>query len=428
MALSPLVNLDFLQDLDSQALQLSPVHFPLILSPPLPISLDMTNEEIDFFDYFYNNVCARFSIVPHKINTFLHTSLQLSHTDLAVLLCLLGWGKIMKERHLTNRPISTNSCTAGSEFAKRLLRILATRDKNDPRELILFLFCYAILMCIEISVGDTDEWSWYLSHSYDLLNSMGGFKVLSNYSHQGKILAQNFAYFDILASQSNENGTYYPVEQYYEVFYMDGADSIDSMQGCIRPLVLILGDVINLIVESKKIASDEIDDENWHLHNDILTRTKELEEKLENASVHASDFKVLSENDLIENHYTMFALYQMVIQLYVKNSLRRLPPLVPEVQLTLRKIHECLDELIDTPLALSLSFPLLIAGISSVKQAERDEVLRKIGYIVDKHEFDNLIKVLMVLKEVWKVNAGGSLCVDWFKITKRFGWRLNAGR
>lgn len=334
----------------------------------------------------------------------------------------------MKERHTAKTPISINSCTAGSEFAKRLLRILATRDSTNPQELILFLFCYAILMCMEISVGDTDEWSWYLCRSYNLLNSMGGFKVLSNYSHEGKILAQNFAYFDILASQSNLNGTYYPVEQYYDVFYMDGADSIDSMQGCIRPLVLILGDVINLIVESKKIPSCEVDEDNWELHNDILTRVKELEEKVENASIHPSDFKELSENDVIDNHYTMFALYQMVIQLYIKHSLRRLPPLIPEVQLTVRKIHECLDALIDTPLVLSLSFPLLIGGISSVKQSDRDEVLRKIDYIVGMHEFDNLIKVRLVLKEVWKANAGGSLCVDWFNITKRFGWRLNAGR
>lgn len=283
-------------------------------------------------------------------------------------------------------------------------------------------------MCIEISVGDTDEWSWYLTRSYDLLNSMGGFKVLSKYPHEGKILAQNFAYFDILASQSNENGTYYPVEQYNKMFYMNGDDSIDSMQGCIRPLVLILGDAINLIVALKYTLEGEVTDENWHIFNDILTKAKELEERVENASIHPSDYKVLAANDVIENHFTMFALYQMVILLYVKHSLRRLPPVVPEIQLTLRKVNECLDSLINTTLVLSLSFPLLIAGISSVKQSDRDEIFRKINYIVKKYEFDNLIKVRVVLGEVWKKNENGFLCVDWFKITKSFGWRLNAGR
>lgn len=418
--------MDFL--LEPHLLPLSPVLFPLVASPPLPISHQLTDHESEYFDYFYHSVCPNFSVVPHKINSFLKSTLQLSVTDQAVLHCLIGWGKIMKERHLTKQPISSNSCTAGSEFAKKLLRMLAERDRSNPRELILFMFCYAILMCIEISVGDTDEWSWYLTHSYNLLNSMGGFKVLSNYSHEGKILAQNFAYFDILASQSNENGTYYPVDQYYEVFYMDGADSIDLMQGCIRPLVLILGDVINLIVASKEIIAGEVTNENWDTFNDVLAQARKLEDRVENALIHPSDYEILAEHDVIENHFTMFALYQMVIALYIKHSLRRLPPLVPEIQLTLRKVNECLDTLIDTPLALSLSFPLLIAGLSSVTQTDRDENLRKITYIVDKHEFDNLLKVKTVLREVWKINANGSLCVDWFKITKRFGWRLNAGR
>lgn len=388
----------------------------------------MSGEENDYFDYFFNSVCPKFSIVPHKINSFLQTSLQLGVTDKAVLQCLICWGKIMKDRHVAKKPISSNSCTAECGYAKKLLGLLAKRDSTDPQQLVLFLLCYAILMCIEISAGDTDEWSWYLTHSYDLLNTMGGFRVLSRYSHEGKVLAQNFAYFDILASQSNVNGTYYPVEQYNEVFYMDGADTIDSMQGCIRPLVLLLGDVINLIVETKDFISEEVTDDKWFSMNQVLTRAREIEVKVENALIHPSDYQVLFKYDVIENHFTMFALYQMVILLYLKHSIRRLPPLVPEVQLTLRKVIECLDTLIDTPLTLSLSFPLLIAGISSVRQADRDDILLKIDYIVGKHEFDNLIKLKKVLTEVWNRNAGGSKCIDWFKIAKSFGWRLNAGR
>lgn len=425
--LSPLVAFDYFPAID----QLSPLQqgsFPLLTTPPAPIAYQMTLQENDYFDYFYNHVCPRFSIVPHKINSFLQAILNLSLTDLAVLQCLIGWGQIMKDRHVANKRIEGNSCTSGSKFAKKLLQILASRDSSNPQELILFMFCYAILMCIEISAGDTNEWSWYLTHSYDLLNSMGGFKVLSNYSHEGKILAQNFAYFDILASQSNENGTYYPVEQYCDVFYMDGAEFIDPMQGCIRPLVLILGDVINLIVEARDVFLEEITDLNWHTVNSILTKVKDIEHELEIALIHPSDYNVLAENDVIENHFTMFALYQMVILLYIKHSLRRLPPVVPDIQLILRKVYECLDTLIDTPLALSLSFPLLIAGISSVLQSDRDEVLRKINYLVSKNELDNLRKVEVVLEEVWKRNDRGTLCVDWFKITKSFGWRLNAGR
>ncbi|SGZ55823.1 CIC11C00000004279 [Sungouiella intermedia] len=428
MNLSPLIGFDVSQFMESEALPLSPEQFPLVPSPSLPISHRLSPLEIAYFDYFHNNVCSRFSIVPNKINTFLQALVQLSITDLAVLYCLLGWGQIMKDRHLSRTPHSSNSCTSESEFTRKLLSILAKRDKTNPSELVLFLFCYATLMCIEISVGDTDEWSWYLTRSYNLLNTMGGYKVLSKYSHEGKVLAQNFAYFDILASQSNVNGTYYPVEDYNEICCVGGSYSIDSMQGCIRPLIFILGDVINLIVQSKNIASSEVNDENWHLHNDVLVKAKELEDRIDNACIDASDFKVLSENDVIENHYTLFALYQMVIQLYLKHSLRRLPPVVPEIQLTLRKVNECLLSLIDTSLALSLSFPLLIAGISAVRQSDRDEILRKINYIVEKQEFDNLTKVRRVLKEVWKINAEGSLCVDWYKITKKFGWRLNAGR
>lgn len=118
--LLPLFSPGLLRHFESQTPPLSPNLFPMLYSPPLPISHQMSEHENDYFDYFYNNVCPRISIVPHIINTFLQTTLQLSLTDEAVLHCLIGWGKIMKQRHLTKRPISGNSCTVGSEFARKL--------------------------------------------------------------------------------------------------------------------------------------------------------------------------------------------------------------------------------------------------------------------------------------------------------------------
>lgn len=59
---------------------------------------------------------------------------------------------------------------------------------------------------------------------------MGGFQILKNYSSEGKILAQDFAYFDILVSQSNENGTYYPVAEYVDIYNSDNFFLTDSLK------------------------------------------------------------------------------------------------------------------------------------------------------------------------------------------------------
>ncbi|QFZ25591.1 putative uncharacterized transcriptional regulatory protein [Clavispora lusitaniae] len=426
--LSPLLREYFEQFIsDPEEFHLSPEFAGLARSPTLPLSYALSDAENNHFEYFCTLVAPKMAIVPKNINPFFHTCLQLAIRDPAVLQCLVGWGSIFRDRLSKSWTLASAPCTRNSPFVQESLAILATRDVTDPQSFISSLFCFAILMCIEISIGDTDAWSRYLSRSYDLLNQMGGFKVLANYSMEGKILAQNFAYFDILASQSNENGTFYPVDQYYELFHMRDTESLDPMQGCVRPLVLILGEVINLINTSKSFITADVTEANMHEFNEVLQKAETLEEKVNNASVDPSDYQILAKHDNIENHFTMFALYQMIIRLYIKQSLKRLPPIVPEIQVLLRQALNCLEELIETPLSVCLSFPLLVAGISSVGESDRDWVLEKIGIIVDKYQFDNTKKVEVVLRQVWKENRNGTCCVDWFRITKSFGWRFNAG-
>lgn len=397
---------------------------PLLYSPPSPVIRSLDLEEIDLLDYFWNSIAPKFSVVPHRINTFHRTTMQMAMSDEAVMQCLLAWASIVRGRQSGE---SLALCTANSDFVKRHSDVLLRRDRKEPTQFVVFLFCYAILMCIEISIGDTDAWSRYLTKSYDLLNEMGGFNVLAGFSYEGKIIAQNFAYFDILASQSNLNGTYYPVEEYNEVFYRGGADTLDSMQGCIRPLVLLLGDVINLIVDSKDIISESAE-QNWDEVGTMLARATDLERRVERAEVHPSDYRVLVEHDAIDKHLVMFSLYKLVIQVYIKLSIRRFPPVVLEIQLLRRAICKYLLLLIDTPLALALTFPLLIAGVVSVQQKERRLVIAMIDAVVNHYGFDNIKKVKLVLYEVWKENDNGRHCVDWFEITRKFGWRLNAGR
>lgn len=399
-------------------------NLPLFRSPSFPFPITLSSREKQFFYCYSAYVAHAISVVPQKLNYFLNTFLPMAINDKTILYCLLAWGSIFtryKEEGVLL--IST-----GQRYILTALNNLKNSVESGKCSFICALTSYTILMCIEITIGDIETWSSYLTECYNLINKMGGFQILKNYSSEGKILAQNFAYFDILASQSNENGTYYPVSEYVDIYNLENVSLTDSLQGCIRPLILILGEAINLVVESKSILQNVLEDDLFHEYQGIVfEKCDQIERKLDEADLNPLDLMVLNENDM-ENHLQMFELYQLSIKLYIKHVIRRLPPVVPEMQFLFYKIKKYLKILMNSSVKMSLCFPLLICGLVAVTLLDREELERLIVEFESQYEFNNAKKIHFIVKEIWNLNQSGTLYVDWFNVTKRFGWRLNLGR
>lgn len=388
---------------------------PLYKSPTLPLVLTLNSKELEYFEFYCNNVAHNISVVPKKYNYFLKVFLPMSHNNEAVLYSLISWGCILKA-HVESRNTSTGLALIENAKAYILLQ---------PDKFLTSLASYLILMCIEITTGSTFGWSHYLTNCYDLINQMGGFKILKNYSEEGKVLAENFAYFDILASQSNENGTYYPITEYNNIFNMT-SNLVDPLLGCAKPLILILGEVINLVVRFRNLKPESND--YFESLEDSLKKASNLENKLNKAKILKHDYQVLNDIGDLSYHEQMFELYCITIQLYIAQAVRRLPPVVPQIQLELKKANIFVDALIMSPLKLGLCFPLLITGISSVSIEDRLLTMRRLELLKQKYQFKSIDKIRFIIDEVWNSNKNGSLCIDYFEITKKHGWKLNIGR
>lgn len=404
--------------LSDSPVSLDTLIFPLYQSPSVPLCLKLSASETEHFEYYCHAVAPKISVVPNHLNHFLQVFLPLAYEDESVLYCLVAWGYTIRNHN--KRLQQKNS------FMDRAKTFLGGRE----HKFISSLASYIILMCIEITTGDTMAWSRYLTSCYDSINKMGGFGILKNYSEEGRALAENFAYFDILASQSNENGTYYPVYEYCNLFNTTNTGGfVDPLLGCTRPLILILGDVINLIVEIRALKENNCYTNTEKLQT-ILTKTEEIEMKLKSARIFTIDYQILAESNDNEMNYhrQMFELYRISIQMYVKQAIRRLPPNVPEMQLCLGMANEYLNSLIESPLRLGLSFPLLITGMNSVTEEDRNRTSCNLELLGRNYEFDSIDKLKQLIQEVWNLNKDGSLCIDYFEVTRKFGWKLNIGR
>lgn len=417
-----LINIPMITNDSSESSQILPnlngVFFeelPLYKSPSLPLVLTLNSKELEYFEYYCNNIALNISIVPKKHNYFLKVFLPMSHNNEAVLYSLIAWGCIFKAHDENQTP------SAGVALIETAKVYLQTQKDS----FITSLATYIILMCIEITTGSTFGWSHYLTNGYDLINQMGGFKILKDYSEEGKVLAENFAYFDILASQSNENGTYYPVNEYNSIFKMT-SNLVDPLLGCAKPLILILGDVINLVVGFRNL--DSTSNEYYERLEVILKKASQLEHKLNKAKILKKDYQALKEIDDLSYHEKMFQLYCITIQLYISQAVRRLPPIVPEIQLEVKKGNIFMDALISSPLKLGLCFPLLILGINSITIEDRDLTKWRLELLKQKYQFKSVDKISHIIDEVWKTNNEGEICVDYFEVTKKFGWKLNIGR
>lgn len=438
-SLSDLLNLD--PDLVNMLVQNNPSLVNLMEKPevmdqiPMGIEVklpvELTYDEMAYFEYYCKKILPDLSILPQEFNYYSRIYVPMAFKEKAVLYTLVGWGCRMRK----NRNLSYQ--VENKEADKYIQLVNSIIDENnillDRGKFITNFVCYMLLVCMEISYGDTLRWSHYFTCCFKMINRMpGDFKYLfTQCSSEGAVLAENFAYFDVLASQSNENGTFYPIDDYRELF-SSSSSMHDPLQGCIRPLILLIGEIVSLLVEfsSMNVSLEMPECDKYDFLSKMMERSSDLDHRIKFARPDLTCLHFLKSRDEMEYHLTLFEAYQLSAQIYLREVIRKLPPVVPEMEVLAYNLREDMKFLVNCKrLQKILAFPMLLLGTSSTGKNDRAEVEQMFDKLIQSCGYlSSYQKLWIVVQKIWELNKSGALYVDWFKVTREFGWRLNLGR
>ncbi|QPG75181.1 hypothetical protein FOA43_002530 [Brettanomyces nanus] len=408
----------------------SPVpSIPRSLEVKLPV--DLSYNELAYFEYYCKKILPDLSILPQEFNYYSKIYIPLAFKEKAVLYTLVGWGCRMRKNRNLSYQVQNPEADGYMNLVNRI--ILKNNSLLDKEKFITNFVCYMLFVCMEISYGDTLRWSQYFTCCFKMINRMpGNFKYLLNEcSVEGTLLAENFAYFDVLASQSNENGTFFPIADYRELFSFS-RNIHDPLQGCIRPVILLIGEIVSLLVESSalNVSLDLSECDKYEMASKMMERSSELDNEIKFARPDLTCLQYPKSHDELEYHLTLFEVYQLSAQIYLREVIRKLPPIVPEMEVLGYNLREDLKILVQyKQLQKSLAFPMLLLGTSSTVKSDREDVKRMFETLIQNCGYlSSYQKLWIVVQKIWELNKDGSLYVDWFKVTGQFGWRLNLGR
>lgn len=411
----------FMQPMSAEAFKPCRI-LPITDSLPISLPLELTSTQRDYFDCYCKSISSRFSISPEDPTNLLRLFLPMALKEASVLSCIVAWGCVFK-----NGGVKSNE---SDYLVSRALETIGQINGSKKSVFFTSFASFMILMCMEISLGDTDAWAKYFLQGFHLIEGMGsGFDVLRQFSSDGIALAEIFVYFDILATQSHLNGTYFPIKEYDNFFRLNTYSGLDSLQGCLKPLILTLGQVVNLIMEIQNLEEDDAD--YWERWEGYLAESHMLDVQAENASPNPMDVSNLMSRKTssdFELYLTHFELYQLTIQAHIRHTARRIPAVVPEIQLLLSKIKSRIRALLDTAVRTCLVFPLLISGLICVTEQDKTDISKYIQALLSKYQVFSVNRVWSLVQEVWSRNCHGTLWVDWVDVLRQFGWRINTGR
>ncbi|ODV59922.1 fungal specific transcription factor domain-containing protein ASCRUDRAFT_36949 [Ascoidea rubescens DSM 1968] len=362
-----------------------------------------------FLEYYCSKLAKSFSIISDdKSNCFLNVYIPMASNNESILYGLIAWGGKFLNDSLADK------------YLDKAINLLEKQYNNfskiEKKNLLITMACSMILMDIEITTGDVKRWSKFINICKKLIEISGGIKNLIE-TIEGKFLISNFFYSDILSSITNENGTMLPIEDYnimfnriYENFIEEGEELADPIQSCLKPLFLIMGEIINFSTQINQFLYEGYD---------IKRR---IDNNLDDNNLDDNGF-----DDKLEENLTLFELFQMTLKLFLKTSLKKHAAILPEIQYLLLKINQLVDILIGSSVKGVLCFPMIIAGINSVLEQDRLEMIKRFDFLINIYNVGNFKRAKEIVKESWKLNPNGEICLNWYDVANKFNWHLNLG-
>lgn len=421
------------------------------------------------YSYYVNTLSPKVCIAPtsqNDSNSYQKVFLPLAHKDNGVLYGILAWAGF----HLGGKWLRE-----GSKYAELAVKLI-TRDidflndshiENDRRSILNKLATILILCGAEICRGDVKYWSVYLNWGWKLLRDNGGILNFDKNKEEHWLIS-NFAYHDIMASSTLERGTYFPLDTYDTIFAdAEGVSRglLDPLLGVSKALFKVIGEINSLAYESKisldayynrsrdRFSQMDIPGGTMTVDNvaqspvatmnsftsesetsehgktsrllfSIVDRAQTLQRSIDGAKPEMADLMDMSDADL-ELQLTCFEAFQLSCTLYLRQSIMKCNPSALESQIIVNDLVKCLDILLDSPMEATLVFPIFMAGIHLVTEADRDAMRGRMEKMIATYGPWNVVRVKFLVEKVWEYNPDGDSVVDWHAILKNLGWDLN---
>lgn len=418
----------------------------ILLSPSSTFSLYLDEPGLRLLEFFENRVAKILCISPESSNYFLKTFVSVAMTEESIMHALAAWGGVFSEGPYSEL-VNYHMSQATTLIHERHL----ANYRLDKHGYYVAVCYYLIAIGIEICSGDVSKWYKHFNACTELLRSYGGLaKFLKdfNYSNNVKWLIASFQFHDIMSSVTLSSGTSCSMKNYNNLFknynLLDIGDyGVDPYQGCIQPIYLILGEIMNSYVELKEerknlkasilhlsledSSSSEIDglmQQRIEHYKFVSTRYAELLNNVLLARPNEKQIALIMSKEELDLHLTLFELYRLTCQMYLLLYIKQTQPSSSEVQMLLLTSFAYISILVESPMTASLSMLLLICGISCCNLSDRNYITTKFTKIYDKNKAGNVRRVWDIVEESWRRNPDGNICIDWVEICEEYGWKL----
>lgn len=414
-----------------------------------------------FLDGFIHKVARNLCIGPDWCNYFLKTFYQMAEQDKSVLFALASWGGLFLE----------GSTDATKSYMIKAYKSITERFPNfnelSKEDIYILLNFFLIGIGVHVCAGDVSQWNILFKQCIEVIQKNGGLSEICrmfDYSNDIKWLISDVQFHDIMSSRAFSKGTILPMEEYNTIFQRNkilelGNYGLDPLQGCIQPIYLLLGEIlqvssdlkskkkhINKLLEDARKAYNDSDKTNPDLlntatvqgevinlrilrqnfYNEMEEVIDQLKEKLKRCQPNIQQMEpIIDDKHEVELHLTLFEVYLYTCQLSMNYQIKGMPASSAEMQSILVNAVSCIDILVDTKLVSSLSLLLLLCGITCCTATDRLDMEVRIKKIQLAYEVANLTRMVDIIKEVWKRNSNGNVCIDWVEVCNEKDWNLS---
>lgn len=411
--------------------------------PSARLLQNLDDIEIIHLDYYRTCVSQTVSILPNETNFFLSLYLPLAENNKSILYALIGWSSVFLN--------PTNDPNVYLRYLRKSVQILEdnnNQNRNYDENKIVTISLYTIICAALICAGDVNEWQIYFKKLFNILKNQSNgklselMKYIGNNCKEFKWLISNFLYHDVLSSSSNYKGTFFKISEYSEILNLKTDNELideeivcDPLQGCVRPLYVLIGEITNKYVELREEEDGVIMIEGNNNCNNFKNRIQlynkyeryynELKNKLKNTKPHRQSLKYLKNDKDLEIHLTLFETYKISLLIQLNTLIKKLTPESPEIQILLIELIELINIIKSSNVKTSLCFPLLIAGISCINGNDKEIIENLVMEMSNNFPVKTFQRIMVIIKKCWDINDNGKKRVLWFEISRDLGWNIS---
>ena len=411
--------------------------------PSARLLQNLDDIEIIHLDYYRTCVSQTVSILPNETNFFLSLYLPLAENNKSILYALIGWSSVFLN--------PTNDPNFYLRYLRKSVQILEdnhNQNRNYDENKIVTISLYTIICAALICAGDVNEWQIYFKKLFNILKNQSNgklselMKYIGNNCKEFKWLISNFLYHDVLSSSSNYKGTFFKISEYSEILNLKTDNELideeivcDPLQGCVRPLYVLIGEITNKYVELREEEDGVIMIEGNNNCNNFKNRIQlynkyeryynELKTKLKNTKPHRQSLKYLKNDKDLEIHLTLFETYKISLLIQLNTLIKKLTPESPEIQILLIELIELINIIKSSNVKTSLCFPLLIAGISCINGNDKEIIENLVMEMSNNFPVKTFQRIMVIIKKCWDINDNGKKRVLWFEISRDLGWNIS---